>query len=87
MDTPTMLTCIASAITTIGFVYGFLRNFRADINSHLDRLDKRMDRLEQRMDIFEKKLISIEERMFWMATGKRIEDVILEEKLKQKTDP
>lgn len=76
-------TTIVSAATVIGFVYGFLRNFKIDINAHIDRLEKRMDRLEKRMDSFENKLISLEERMFYMATGKKLEDAILEEKMKR----
>lgn len=67
---------IGAAIAVIGFVYAFLRNFKTDINNHIDKLDKRID--------------SLEERMFWMATGKKLEDAILEEKIKRdhpKTDP
>jgi hypothetical protein len=74
MDLAIILTLIATTVTIIGFVYGFLRNFKADINSHIDKLEKRMDTLE--------------ERMFWMATGKKLEDAILEERMKRpRTDP
>lgn len=69
MDLAIILTLIATTVTTIGFVYGFLRNFKADIHLHIDKLEKRMDTLE--------------ERMFWMATGKKLEDAILEEKMKR----
>ncbi len=63
------LGLIATAFTIIAFIYGILRNFKADINGHIDKLDKRIDTLE--------------ERMFWMATGKKLEDAILEERLKR----
>lgn len=88
MDYTVILSFLATTITIIGFVYGFLRNFKEDINGHIDRLEKRMDQFERRMDLFEHKILSIEERMFYMATGKKLEDAILEERMKNsKTDP
>lgn len=81
MDFAILLTLLAATATIIGFVYGFLRNFKTDINSHIDRLEKRMDG-------FELKITSLEERMFWMATGKKLEEVILEERIKrERTNP
>lgn len=62
-------SAVITGLTVIGFVYGFLRNFKSDINTKLDRMEKRIDILE--------------ERMFWVATGKKLEDAILEEKLKE----
>ena len=61
---------IATAVTIIGFVYSFLNNFKQDVNSHIDRLDKRMDLSD--------------DRMFLLANGKSIADAILEERLKRK---
>ncbi len=92
MDLPFLLTLIAASVTIIGFVYGFLRNFqydiKKDINAHIDRLEKRMDSFDKRMDSFESKMTSLEERMFWAATGKKLEDAILEERMKKpKTNP
>ncbi|MGL5627318.1 MAG: hypothetical protein ACRDDW_07430 [Candidatus Rhabdochlamydia sp.] len=98
MDLVAILTSLATAITMIGFVYGFLRNFKIDINSHIDRLETRMDkfeikmykmeeRLDSRMNKLEQRLDSrvnkLEERMFWLATGKKLEDAILEEQIKR----
>ena len=59
---------IASIITIIGFVYAFLRNFKIDINSHIDKIEKRQDLQD--------------ERMFLLATGKNLADAIKEEKMK-----
>ncbi len=87
MDLAIILTSLATAITVIGFVYGFLRNFKTDINSHIDRLETRMDKFEIRMYKMEERLDSrmnkLEERMFWLATGKKLEDAILEEQMKR----
>jgi len=78
MDCVGVFTLIGTAIATIAFVYAFLRNFKNDINSHIDKLEAR---LEARMN-------SLEERMFYMATGKKLEDAIKEERMKNpKTDP
>lgn len=71
MDLTIILTVLGTGATIIGIVYAFLRNFKTDINGHIDRLEKRMDTLE--------------ERMFWLATGKRLEDAILEERVKRNT--
>jgi hypothetical protein len=76
-DITTVTTIIACMVTTIGFIYAFLRNFKSDINAHLDKMEKRLDKMESRID-------TLEERMFWLATGKKLEDAILEEKMKLK---
>jgi hypothetical protein len=62
-------TVIGTGITTISSVYMIIRNFKTDINSHIDRLEKRMDLLD--------------ERMFMLATGKSLADAIKEEKMKR----
>ncbi len=77
IDLTTISTVIGTGIAVIGFVYAFLRNFKTDINSHIDRLEKRMD-------MFDAKIISIEERMFLLSTGKTLSQAILEEKMKEK---
>lgn len=98
MDLVVILTSLAATVTVIGFVYGFLRNFKTDINNHIDRLETRMDKFEIRMNKVEERLDSrvnkleerldakankLEERMFWLATGKKLEDAILEEQMKR----
>ncbi len=80
MDLVVILTSLAATVTVIGFVYGFLRNFKTDINNHIDRLETRIDKLEERLD---SRVNKLEERMFWLATGKKLEDAILEEQIKR----
>ena len=63
-------TVIGTGLATVGLIYTFLRNFKIDINLHIDKLEKRMDILE--------------ERMFLLATGKTLGEAIVEEKLKKK---
>lgn len=88
MDLVLLLTTLGAAAAVIGVVYQFLRNFKSDINGHIDRLDKRMDNLDRRMDNFEFKINSLEERIFWLVTGKKLEDAIIEERMKRpKTNP
>ncbi len=66
----------------VSLVYGFLQKFkadiRADIHNHISRLETRMDKLEKRLD---SKRIKLEERRFWLATDKKLEDEILEERI------
>jgi len=69
IDINTLCAIGAMLITTVGLIYAFLRNFKEDINKKLDHMEKRIDDLEA--------------RMFWLATGKRLEDAILEEKMKR----
>ena len=59
---------VITGITVIGFVYGFLRNFKTDINHRLESMEKRMDNMD--------------ERIFQLATGKSLKDAILEEKIR-----
>ena len=39
MDFNCYIGFLAMALTIIGFVYGFLRNFKSDIDKHIDRLE------------------------------------------------
>jgi len=53
-------------------------DIQADINSHIDRLEKKIDVLD--------------ERIFWVITGKDLKQAILDEKLREnknnpKTEP
>lgn len=92
MDLGLIVTVIGCAAAVIGCIYSFrmglkndLRNLKIDIkddiNGHIDRLDTSMGRFQSRMD-------TLEERMFWIATGKKLEDAILEERMKRpRTDP
>jgi len=52
------------------------------------RLERRMDKLNERMDLFEAKTTALEDRMFWVLTGRKLEDVIREDRMKKpRTDP
>jgi Tfp pilus assembly protein PilN len=55
-----------------------VNEIQTDINSHIDRLEKKIDVLD--------------ERIFWVITGKDLKQAILDERMKQeknqpKTDP
>lgn len=92
-------TIVGSAAAIIACFFTFfqglkndLRNFKSDIKDdiigHIDLLDKGMGSMNKRMDTFESKISSLEERIFWMATGKKLEEAILEERMKRtRTDP
>jgi hypothetical protein len=63
---------IGTGIGIIGFTYGFLRNFKNDVNKRIDRLEVRLDQQD--------------DRMFWLMTGKTLSDAILAEKIKKNTE-
>jgi hypothetical protein len=60
---------IGTGIGIIGFTYGFLRNFKNDVNKRIDRLEVRLDQQD--------------DRMFWLMTGKTLNEAILAEKMKK----
>lgn len=45
-DWTLIISAIGTVITTVGLIYGIMRNFKNDINDHLDKLDKRIDKLD-----------------------------------------
>lgn len=61
------------------------------MNRSMEKLETNMDHRFMSMDNkiislenkFENKITSLEERMFWMATGRKLDDVILEERMKK----
>lgn len=71
LDYGAILTLIGTGIGAVGLIYAFLRNFKNDIKQHMDKMESRIDILE--------------ERMFWLATGKKLEDAILEERIKKES--
>jgi hypothetical protein len=60
-------TIIGTGISVVSLIYVIIRNFKTDINMHLDKMEKRIDTLE--------------ERMFLLSTGKTLAQAILEERL------
>jgi len=64
-----IITIIGTGVSVIGLVYMFLRNFKMDINKHIDELKQRQD--------FQ------DDRMFLLCTGKRLQDAIKEERMKK----
>jgi len=50
IDWTVILTGVGTAITIIAFLYTLLRNFKSDINSHIDRLEGDVKSLSTRLD-------------------------------------
>lgn len=78
-----LATIVGTGITVIGFVYMFFRNFKQDINSHIDKLE---NRLENRINALDLRINALDERMFYLSTGRSLQDAILSEKLKLAAD-
>lgn len=60
---------IITGLTVLAFVYSFLRNFRTDITLQIDRLERRID--------------AQDDRIFFLASGKTLQEAILLEKMKR----
>jgi CHASE1-domain containing sensor protein len=91
MDPLMLLTSFVSTVTIIGFVYSLLQRFKMeDIDDHICRLETKINKFEKRLDTrvnkleerLDSKMIKLEERRFWLATNKKLEDEILEERIK-----
>ena len=50
MDWTVILTGVGTVITIIAFLYTLLRNFKADINGHIDRLQGEVKSCVGRLD-------------------------------------
>lgn len=62
-----LATIVGTGIAVVGFIYMIMRNAKNDVNSRIDRLDGKIEKLE--------------DRMFYLATGKTLADAIKEERL------
>lgn len=49
MELSMILTAVGTVIAIAAFVYGFLRNFKIDINTKFESLEKHIDRLDANM--------------------------------------
>lgn len=70
VDYALIFTIIGTGLAFWGILYGTLRNFKMDVNKHIDDLTNRQNILD--------------ERMFQLSTGKTLREAIMEEKMKKK---
>jgi len=88
---PEILPVIGSGIGIIAFVYAIIRNVEIRLGNRIDLIERRFEsrfatmdeRFEAKFAAFAARLDSIDERIFLMATGKKLEDAILEDKIKK----
>lgn len=69
MSIELVCTIIGTAGGVVGIIYQFFRNLKADIHDQINKQNE--------------KFALLEDRIFWLATGKKLQDAILEEKLKR----
>jgi predicted PurR-regulated permease PerM len=63
MDWGLILTVIGTGIAVVGFIYGFLRNFKEDINTYIDKLDGRLSNVEKELQQLNTRAAVLETRM------------------------
>ena len=66
-DWLTILTVIGTGFGVVGFVYQYLRNVKEDIKSSINKYDDKFEMLEN--------------RIFQLAMGKSLKQIMLEEKI------
>ena len=50
MDWPIFFTILSAAVAIVAIIYQFLRNFKTDINAHIDHLNENLNRNNSRLD-------------------------------------
>jgi len=60
MDLALFLTIIGTGITIVAFIYGFLRNFKKDIQAQFERIDKKMDKFDEKLTDIDRRLCRLE---------------------------
>ena len=60
---------IGTGLAVLALVYTFLKNFKTDISTQINKLEKRID--------------TQDDRIFFLATGKTLQEAILLEKMKR----
>ena len=60
---------IGTGIAVLALVYTFLRNFRSDITAQIDRLERRID--------------DQDDRIFFLATGRTLQEAIVQERIRR----
>lgn len=62
------------------FTHSFFGDFETDIKNDMEKLKNRMDSFEPR---FESKITSLEEKMFYLSTGKTLQQAQSEKNMKK----
>lgn len=70
LDLVTILTTVGTGAAVVGIIYSFLRNFKTDINSHIDRIENEM---KQMHSDFKKETFKMDQRV--IETNKRMDGV------------
>jgi len=71
-----IVAVIGTGVSVVGFVYMFFRNFKQDILSQINSVE---NRIEARMN-------ALDERMFYLYTGRSLKDAIIAERIKLDMD-
>lgn len=80
MDWGIFWTIIGASFTIVGIIYQFFRNFKADIHIIVAGQDKKLESFERRFESFERKFEVLENRIFYLAMGKDLKDILIKER-------
>lgn len=72
-----ILTILGTGVGVVTLVYQIMRNFKDDVNSKFEAMERRLDKSDAR---FEK----IDQRLFLLALGKDLPSILKSEREEQK---
>lgn len=75
-----VLTILSSAVVIIGAIYGFCRWVRGFFIKRFLEIDKQFQKVEERFVKMDIRFEMIENRIFQLAMGKSLKDIMIEER-------
>ena len=62
MDWNLFWTIVGTGIAVVSLIYGFLRNFKLDMNEKFHKIDQRFEKIDQRFDKVDQRFEKIDQR-------------------------
>ena len=60
--TTLILTIVGTGVSIFGLLYGFLRNFKIDMDNQFEKIEKRFEKIEKRFEKIEERFEKIDGR-------------------------
>lgn len=73
-------TVSGATIGIITFIYQIFRNFKSDSDQKFENFERKFEGFERRFEGFERRFEMLENRIFQLAMGKSLKQILLEER-------
>lgn len=67
-------TVIGTGVAIVGLIYGYLRNFRSDINDKFKKIDDRFDKIDLRLHNMQQSINDLDKRLYGVETVLHMKD-------------